>query len=126
MYFQFKNGFQSFFNFFVVLKMWLYICLILNFWFCQFGLFTLKKFLKVPKSIINKNVLTLQIIKLYMFEKPLTQLIQIFAKFLKPKCVFKKINVRISCKGVCAKFVQNFDAKIVQSACFGRRLSKEL
>ena len=49
--------------------------------------------------------------KLYIFENPLTQGIQIYKDI---------------CKVSVQKSVQNFFAKFVQSACFYYRLSKEL
>ena len=52
---------------------------------------------------------------LYIFKKPLTQLIQMCknnAKLLKPKCVFKKNeNVHITFKGVRAKICAKFLCK---------------
>ena len=57
---------------------------------------------------------------LHIFEKPKElKYAKIFATFLKPKCVSRKIeNVQVPIKASLQKSVQNFFAKFVHSASF--------
>jgi len=68
--------------------------------------------------------------RLYIFEKPLPRLIQICKinpKFYKNKTYIKKtLSVQILFTGIVVKMDQNFFAKIMPSAFFCSRLSKEL
>ena len=69
--------------------------------------------LLIKQKMCNKIA---QITKSYIFWK--FKYAKKIAKFFKSKCVFKEKMRKFTLKAFMQKSVQNFFAKIVQSACF--------